>query len=106
MQRSASSSQNIANLAEYREYQPDDLSTVDYFSLDYYPQAGEPLDSAFVTALKPMYTAYAPYAEMAIAETGLGYGGSIADRMAWFRSIINSKTVFPGASRSCCTVLC
>jgi hypothetical protein len=42
---------------------------------------------------------------MAIAETGLGYGGSIADRMAWFRSIINSKTVFPGASRSCCTVL-
>ncbi|KEI40561.1 glycoside hydrolase family 26 protein [Mixia osmundae IAM 14324] len=82
---------NVANLDQYDEYYPDDKSCVDLIGIDYYPKDSS---ASFVDTMKPFHDKYTtssgPY--FAIGETGLGYAGTMQQRMAWAEEITSAAT--------------
>jgi len=83
---------NIANMQQYQEYFPSDPTTVDACGIDYYPQdAG----ASFTDAMQDFYNyciQQNPNAYYAIGETGLGFSGSIEQRLQWLGTIMSAAT--------------
>jgi len=83
---------NVASLSQYDEYFPDDPSTVDLIGIDYYPQSLGGSGS-FVDTMKPFHDKYtSDTTRFAIGETGLGFSGSIQERVQWLSEIMSSAT--------------
>lgn len=83
---------NIANLDQYKQYFPDDPSTVDLIGIDYYPQ--DP-SASFLDAMQPFYDygkSLNKNIQFAIGETGLGSGDDINSRLQWLGSIMSAET--------------
>lgn len=81
---------NVAPLAQYDEYFPDDPSTVDLIGIDYYPKVG---DKTFLATMKPFHDKYASEkTKFAIGETGLGYGADMQARLAWLTDATSVET--------------
>jgi len=86
---------NIANMQAYQQYFPDDPSTVDYCGIDFYPQSA---DASFTDAMQGFYDFCQqknPNSRFAIGETGLGFGGSIDQRLKWLDTITKAKDSMP-----------
>lgn len=88
---------NVADLSTYEEYYPDDPTTVDIIGVDFYPNQGSDLDSAFTTAMQGFHDKYCSDSGpiFAIGETGLGYAGSASDKVQWINAIAQSKSSMP-----------
>jgi hypothetical protein len=85
---------NVASADSYAEYAPDDMSTVDLVGVDYYPKSLS--DGNFVSTMQDFANTYATNGiKFAIGETGLGYAGSVSDRLSWLNQIITAKSDIP-----------
>ncbi|KAI5474492.1 glycoside hydrolase family 26 protein [Pseudohyphozyma bogoriensis] len=82
---------NVADLATYQEYFPDDVSTVDIIGVDYYPTTNSPTSTDFLNEMQSFHDAYCSESlAFAIGETGLGQEATIAQRLSWAEAITSS----------------
>ncbi|GAA6042732.1 hypothetical protein JCM8097_005554 [Rhodosporidiobolus ruineniae] len=83
---------NVAgSLDDYVSWMPDDTSTIDYLGIDYYPSGA---DETFVDRMQPLYDKYCSDGSIkfAIGETGLGWTGTIDERLAWLNQTTSAET--------------
>ncbi|KAK4703817.1 hypothetical protein P7C70_g2397, partial [Phenoliferia sp. Uapishka_3] len=81
---------NVADLAQYDEYYPDDPSTVDIIGIDWYPSDAT---TSFVDGVQPFHDKYtSSTTKFAQGETGLAQAGSISDRLTWLTQMTSSAT--------------
>lgn len=82
---------NVANLAQYDEYYPDDPTTVDLIGIDYYPQDINALN--FIAAMKPFHDKYtSETTKFAVGETGLASESDMGTRLRWLTQATSVET--------------
>ncbi|KAH9444819.1 hypothetical protein Pst134EB_025077 [Puccinia striiformis f. sp. tritici] len=85
---------NVSTPEDYTKYEPDDMSTVDLVGIDFYPKQLSGTD--FLDAMKDFHDKYAVDGrKFAIGETGLGWSGSVDDKVKWFNEICEAKASMP-----------
>lgn len=85
---------NVSSAEDYAQYEPDDMSTVDLVGIDYYPK--KLTGSDFLDVMKDFHDKYAVDGrKFAIGETGLGWSGSLNDKVNWFNQICDAKASMP-----------
>ncbi|GAA5899637.1 hypothetical protein JCM5296_001382 [Sporobolomyces johnsonii] len=89
---------NVAgSLDDYLSYMPSDTSTIDYIGIGTYTRSYYyPKDSSqsFVDTMQGLYDQYCKNGtiKFAIGETGLGWNGTIDERLAWLAQITSEAT--------------
>ncbi|ORY88638.1 glycoside hydrolase superfamily [Leucosporidium creatinivorum] len=80
-----------ASLDDYVRYFPDDLSTVQYIGIDYYPKSSS---ESFVEHMKPFYDKYCVDGSIkfAMGETGTMWEASIEEKLAWMEQMTSKET--------------
>ncbi|GAA6050670.1 hypothetical protein NBRC10513_004210 [Rhodotorula toruloides] len=83
---------NVAgSLQDYVNWMPDDLSTVHYLGIDYYPKDAS---QRFVDIAKPLYDKYCADGKIlfAMGETGTHWRATIEERLAWLDELTSAAT--------------
>ncbi|KNZ48033.1 hypothetical protein VP01_595g4 [Puccinia sorghi] len=85
---------NVSSEDDYARYEPDDMTTVDFVGIDYYPKKLSGND--FLDNMQNFHDKYAVDGrKFAIGETGLGWSGSLDDKAKWFNEICAAKASMP-----------
>ncbi|KNE99639.1 hypothetical protein PSTT_12754 [Puccinia striiformis] len=83
---------NVASMASYAQYAPDDMTTVDLVGIDFYPKSLS-TGKEFINTMKAFHDQYAVDGrKFAIGETGLGYAGTPADRLSWLSQVTSASS--------------
>ncbi|GAA5909600.1 hypothetical protein JCM6882_003470 [Rhodosporidiobolus microsporus] len=83
---------NVAgSLDDYVNVMPDDLSTIHYLGIDYYPKSSS---EKFVDHMQELYNKYCSDGSIkfAIGETGTGWEATIEERLAWLADTTSAET--------------
>ncbi|KAL7340612.1 glycoside hydrolase superfamily [Rhodotorula toruloides] len=83
---------NVAgSLQDYVNWMPDDLSTIHYLGIDYYPKDAS---QRFVDIVKPLYDKYCADGNIlfAMGETGTPWSATIDERLAWLDQLTSAAT--------------
>ncbi|PLW27215.1 hypothetical protein PCANC_00141 [Puccinia coronata f. sp. avenae] len=86
-------SPNVASVASYAAYAPDDMSTVNLVGIDFYPK-NLSTGKEFVDTMQAFHDKYAVDGrKFAIGETGLGFAGTSADWFSWLSQVTSASAV-------------
>lgn len=86
-----------SDFSQYSAYAPQDMTTVSYAGIDWYPTS-LPTTSQFVNTMSQFYNAYVQpnnNVQFALGEAGLHYTASIKDKVQWLSNIVAAKSSFP-----------
>ncbi|KPV72871.1 glycoside hydrolase family 26 protein [Rhodotorula graminis WP1] len=89
---------NVAGggVSDYEKYFPDDLSTVHYLGLDYYPRSSPSSSSSegFLNHVQDMYDKWCADGKIkfAMGETGTMWVASVEERLAWLDELTSEAT--------------
>jgi hypothetical protein len=88
---------NMADIATFKSYYPDDKDSVHIIGIDFYPKDNDNLDGVFLSAAKEFHDEYCSEDGpiFAMGETGLASGGNAQQKINWLKSMVDAKSEMP-----------